>query len=469
MTDQLTAWATVIQDAARAQDVPALAAVVLAGVRGATGHQGAAWSRSGHGSWTLLDGQDAPERPPTTGWATTSITVAGRELALGWPDAPDDAAWIALVRTVLEGSLRRLQAAAEARATTQGGSRRLATVLDASPDAVLVVDAGGHVVHANARAADTFGYALDDLVGRPLDDLVPDDLRTHHARLRAGYLDHPTQRAMAAGRDLRARHRDGTEFPVDIALAPIDADGVPAVAAFVRDATARHDAEEHRRRLRDAERAREQALELNDNVVQGLTASVWLMEMADLPEALAAARRTLDSARGMMRDLLDHAPAALGPGALQRSAAVPAGNLLNAAGEPPPAAHAHAAVRVASPPVRVVLADDSEDIRTLMDLRLRAVPGIELVAMAADGVEALEAVQTHAPDVILMDLSMPRLDGLEATTRIAREHPHVRVLVLTGHPRATVEVQALAAGACDVVEKGGSFDDLLARVFAAVG
>lgn len=466
MTDPLAAWATVIHDAARSPDVPTLAGVVLAGVERVTGHRGAGWSRSAHGGWAPVGEQDAPSQPPTAGWVTTAATAGGRELVLGWPDVPADAPWIELARSVLEGSLRRLQAEAAARAATQSGSRRLATVLDASPDAVLVVDGHGLVVHANARAADLFGYPLDELVDGELDRLVPDDLRSRHADLRAGYLAHPTQRAMAAGQDLRARHRDGTEFPVDIALAPIEADGIPAVAAFVRDATARHDAEQHRRRLRDAEQAREQALELNDNVVQGLTASVWLMEMADLPEALAAARRTLESARGMMRDLLEHAPTALGPGALQRSAAVPTGNLGSVSVEQQPDTSRGRGTQTS--PVRVVLADDSEDIRVLMDMRLRAVQGIELVALAADGIEAVEAVQAHAPDVILMDLSMPRLDGLEATTQITRDHPDVRVLVLTGHPRATVEPQALAAGAHDVVEKGGSFDDLVARVRAAV-
>lgn len=458
MSDPAPGWAPLVLAVNQVADVDQLGAAVVDHLVGVGASPCAAWSRLAGGSWRLLagDGGMPPSPDDASDWDRVGGEASGREFVAAWGHADDSSVGAALLQPLVEGALRRLAAEASVRAATQSGGQRLATVLDASPDAVLVVDGRGRIIHANARAADLFDHDLDELLGSSIDELVPDDVRSRHATLREGYAIGPTQRAMAAGQDLRARRRDGTEFPVDIALAPIQADGAEAVAAFVRDATARHQAEVHRQQLRDAELARHQALELNDNVVQGMTASVWLMEIGDVPEALHAARRTLASARRMMRDLLDDNQLGITPGRLQRSNPVPASGLhpRRPPEEPSPAA-AH---------LRLVVADDSEDIRLLMQVRLRMVPEIELVAMASDGLEAVAAVEEHSPDVVLMDLSMPHLDGLEATARIRARHPKVRVVVLTGHPRATIEAQALAAGADAVAEKGGSFDHLLAQV-----
>lgn len=454
MRDTLQPWRRLLRTASDATSVETLGRALVDGVAALGAGSVATWSRVGQGQWHVVaaTGRPPPTPPDGVGWHVLSCRTSHRTVALAWDEATFDDTTVGMFEAILDGAVRRLDALATAEAATQSGSQRLATVMDASPDAVLVVDPRGRIVHANARAADLFGYALDELVNHGIDQLVPDDVRTQHAALRAGYAEAPTQRAMAAGQDLRARHRDGSEFHVDIALTPIEAEGQPAFAAFVRDATARHRAEQQRHQLRDAERARNQALELNDNVVQGLTSSVWLMEMDDVPEALHAARRTLASARGMMRDLLDHNQTSIVPGRLQRSHPVPSSGL-----QP----HEADAIPRVTTPLRVVVADDSEDIRLLLDVRLRAVPDIELVAVASDGIEAVEAVDEHRPDVVLMDLSMPRLDGLEATSQVRARHPDVRVVVLTGHPRSTVEAEALAAGAEAVVEKGGSFDLLL--------
>lgn len=457
MTDARSAWSRLLREASDAPDLDRLGAGLIRGLVALGATAAGAWGLSGPAHWRILDhaGPVPPAPPEGDPWQVHATRTDHRTVVLAWIATTIDQDDRSAIQAVLDGAVRRLDARAAAEAATQSGSQRVATVLDASPDAVLVVDQAGQVVHANARAADLFGHSLTELVGHGIDLLVPDDVRARHAALRAGYAQAPSQRAMAAGQDLRARHRDGTEFPVDIALAPIEADGTSAVAVFVRDATARHQAEQHRRRLHVAELARNQALELNDNIVQGLTASTWLLEMDDVPQALQAMRRTLASARRMMEDLLDDEQAAIRPGRLRRSRPVPAAGVAPPA-EPP--------VETMAAPLRLVVADDSEDIRLLMDVRLRGESDLEVVALATDGLEAVAAVDEHRPDVILMDLSMPRLDGLQATAQIRARHPDVRVVVLTGHPRATIETEAAAAGADAVAEKGGSFEDLLQQV-----
>jgi DNA-binding NarL/FixJ family response regulator len=81
--------------------------------------------------------------------------------------------------------------------------------------------------------------------------------------------------------------------------------------------------------------------------------------------------------------------------------------------------------------IRVLLADDHVLFRSSVAACLSGEPGIELVGEAGDGAQALELARSLRPDVVLMDISMPRMDGLEATRRIKAELPGVRVLVLT--------------------------------------
>ncbi|MGH3996881.1 MAG: response regulator, partial [Pseudonocardiaceae bacterium] len=98
-------------------------------------------------------------------------------------------------------------------------------------------------------------------------------------------------------------------------------------------------------------------------------------------------------------------------------------------------------------PVRIVVADDHPIFRAGMVTILRDLPGVEVVGQAADGVEALDAVAQHRPDVVLMDLRMPRVGGLEATARIATEHPDIGVVVLTMDSDDDSVFAALRAGA----------------------
>ncbi len=120
---------------------------------------------------------------------------------------------------------------------------RFRLAVDASPAAMIMVDADGKIEFANAETFRAFGYSIDELLGKPIDMLVPSRTRPAHAKLREGFFAHPSNRPMGAGRDLYGTRKDGAEFPVEIALTPIDeADGVNVLATII-DITARRKAE----------------------------------------------------------------------------------------------------------------------------------------------------------------------------------------------------------------------------------
>ena len=116
--------------------------------------------------------------------------------------------------------------------------------------------------------------------------------------------------------------------------------------------------------------------------------------------------------------------------------------------------------------IRVALADDQELVRTGFRLILSAEPDLEVVGEAADGLQAVDVVRTRRPDVVLMDVRMPVLDGIEATRRVAGE---TRVIVLTTFEVDSVVFDALRAGASGFLLKTGAADELVraVRVVAA--
>jgi PAS domain S-box-containing protein len=107
------------------------------------------------------------------------------------------------------------------------------------PDAAVVVDDGGRIVAANPLAEAMFGYEPGRLAGEGVDQLVPERFRNGHAGHRSNYVAQPAQRPMGAGLELRAKRRDGSEFHVDIHLAPLGVREKPLTLAAVRDLTER--------------------------------------------------------------------------------------------------------------------------------------------------------------------------------------------------------------------------------------
>ena len=110
--------------------------------------------------------------------------------------------------------------------------------------------------------------------------------------------------------------------------------------------------------------------------------------------------------------------------------------------------------------VRVLIADDQKIIRDGLTMLLGLLPGIEVVGTAVDGDDAVRQVAAVAPDVVLMDLDMPRCDGVEATRRVVRDHPGTRVVVLTTYSDDASVFRALRAGARGFLTKDAGAEEI---------
>ncbi len=131
------------------------------------------------------------------------------------------------------------------------GTDTAAGLLEAAPDAILGVDRSGAIALANLRVEELFGYGRDELVGEPVEMLVPPEARDRHREYREGYQAAPRVRPMGEGQELRGRRKDGSEFPVEISLSPLSANGEVFVIAIVRDVSDRKEAEAELRRTKD--------------------------------------------------------------------------------------------------------------------------------------------------------------------------------------------------------------------------
>ena len=197
-------------------------------------------------------------------------------------------------------------------------------VVDALTDGVALADDDGVLALVNRRLADMFGYQPAELLGRPVESLIPTDLRAAHRSHRARYAHAPKARPMGAGARLVGLRKDGATFPVEISLSPVPTATGRFTLAVIRDVT------ETRRRedLADLARAAvaEQAhrgQELLDRIVNSLfQVGVSLQAATDLPSDVARERigdaiRRLDDT---IREIRDHVFAARGPGARPRHA-----------------------------------------------------------------------------------------------------------------------------------------------------
>jgi DNA-binding NarL/FixJ family response regulator len=115
---------------------------------------------------------------------------------------------------------------------------------------------------------------------------------------------------------------------------------------------------------------------------------------------------------------------------------------------------------------RVLVVDDQTVVRDGLILLLGLLPGMEVVGAAADGAQALELVAAHLPDVVLMDLRMPRMDGVEATRRIRASHPSVQVVVLTTYADDDSVFSALKAGARGFLTKDAGAEEIARAIIA---
>jgi PAS domain S-box-containing protein len=319
---------------------------------------------------------------------------------------------------------------------------RYRVLVDAAPDAILVLDHSGHVLDANPQAC-----AL--LAGDPTERWMGD----------FGALE-------ADGLGIDLTRLDGSTVLVDVTRVELSPGGNDSahVAVYLRDTSSRLAGEELAALHSQAQLRRRQALEINDNVVQGLVAAAYALDAEQYPVVATYIDRTLWAARTMMDELLEPLDGQdLTPGDLVRSEpariGVPEGMAVRI--PPQPASES-------SHDRRVLVVDDADDLRRLMRDRLERTDGYTVVGEAGDGIVAVELARELQPDLVLLDLAMPRMDGLEALPLIRQAVPDVRVVVFSGFNQNTLAEKAMQAGADRYVVKGGSLRELISLLDAVL-
>jgi two-component system sensor histidine kinase/response regulator len=127
--------------------------------------------------------------------------------------------------------------------TIDAQTRQVKDLLESAPDAMVIVNRDGDIVIANAQAVSLFGWKAEELLGRKVEMLVPERMRARHPGHRTGYFSQPVARGMGGERELYGLRKDGTEFPVEISLSPIQSDQGLLVSSAIRDITERKAAE----------------------------------------------------------------------------------------------------------------------------------------------------------------------------------------------------------------------------------
>lgn len=172
---------------------------------------------------------------------------------------------IAILAFASWGYANKEMARLEQEAKIRLSEARFRTLLDSAPDAIVIVDKRGRITMVNSQTENWFGYSRDQLIGEPVEILVPQRFRQVHVSYRNHFATHPGTRPMGENAELTGQRRDGTEFPVEISLSPSSIGDEVWVTAIVRDVTTR----------REIESARLQAQTRLSDLVENLPVGVF--------------------------------------------------------------------------------------------------------------------------------------------------------------------------------------------------
>ena len=175
-----------------------------------------------------------------------------KELGASHEEVQTIAARLEVMNAELEASQAELEETAEElrvalAASEQHGQEsegRVRALLESAAQGIVAVERGGRIGLVNGTAEKMFGYGREELLGRPVEMLLPDNFRSAHRRHRREFFAHPRTRPMGQGLDLFARRKDGTTFPIEVSLSHIEPEGNTVAAAFISDITERKQAEQ---------------------------------------------------------------------------------------------------------------------------------------------------------------------------------------------------------------------------------